>query len=245
MGDQNIGFHIVLSSEHCKDIYPDNKMSNFKVRLPKKLNLDHNWRVALTEIKYTNSLFTFEETQYITLSTIGSITRIPFKPQLYDTVEELVEDIKVVLRGQTDLQHPPLITVEEGDRVVVKDGSLNKAGKTIPVKLSFSETLHNILGIDRNGRAFLNAGRTNILVYSSIVAPRIVGHMSVPLLYVVDAQNTETFGSTISHVYKTPHYCQLADTDIDEIEIQLLDDSGRSPNFKYGEVVLGLHFKNV
>jgi len=234
MGDQDIGFHIVLSSEHCKDIYPDNKMSNFKVRLPKKLNLDYNWRVALTEIKYTNALFTFEGTEHIIVND-GTTATIPFKPALYDTVEELVEDIRVALR----------ITVEEGDRVVVKDGSTTKAGKTIPVKLSFSETLHNILGIDRNGRAFLNAGRTNILVYSSIVAPRIVGHMSVPLLCVVDAQNTETFGSTISHVYKRPHYCQLAQTAIDEIEIQLLDDSGRPPNFKYGEVVLSLHFKNV
>ena len=244
MGDQDIGFHIVLSSEHCKDIYPDNKMSNFKVRLPKKLNLDYNWRVALTEIKYTNALFTFEGTEHIIVND-GTTATIPFKPALYDTVEELVEDIRVALRGQVNLRDPPSITVEEGDRVVVKDGSTTKAGKTIPVKLSFSETLHNILGIDRNGRAFLNAGRTNILVYSSIVAPRIVGHVSVPLLCVVDAQNTETFGSTISHVYKRPHYCQLAQTAIDEIEIQLLDDSGRPPNFKYGEVVLSLHFKNV
>jgi hypothetical protein len=244
MGDQDIAFHIVLSSEHCKDIYPDNKMSNFKVRLPKKLNLDYNWRVALTEIKYTNSLFTFEGTEYIIVSG-GTKAKIPFKPALYDTVEELVEDIRIALRAQVHIRDPPSITVEEGDRVVVKDGSTTKAGKSIPVKLSFSETLHNILGIDRNGRAFLNAGRTNILVYSSIVAPRIVGHMSVPLLCVVDAQNTEAFGSRISHVYKRPHYCHLAQTDIDEIEIQLLDDSGRPPNFKYGEVVLSLHFKNV
>ena len=244
MGDQDIGFHIVLSSDHCKDIYPGNKMSNFKARLPKKLQLDQNWRVALTEIKYTNALFTFEGTEYIIVSG-GTTAKIPFKPALYDTVEELIEDIKVALKGQVHLRNPPSITVEEGDRVVVKDGSATKAGKKIPVKLSFSETLHNILGIDRNGRAFLNAGRTNILVYSSIVAPRIVGHMSVPLLCVVDAQNTETFGSRISHVYKRPHYCQLAQTDIDEIEIQLLYDSGIPPNFKYGEVVLSLHFKNV
>src|SRR5207244_4214460 len=101
---------------------------------------------ALTEIKYTNSLFTFEETQYIILSTIDTITKIPFEPQLYDTVEELVEDIKVILRGQTDLRYPPSIRVEEGDRVVVKHGSATEAGKRIPVKLSFSETLHNILG---------------------------------------------------------------------------------------------------
>src|ERR1700739_147954 len=244
MGDQDIGFHIVLSSDHCKDIYPGNKMSNFKVRLPKKLQLDQNWRGALTEIKYTNALFTFEGTEYIIVSG-GTTAKIPLKPALYDTVEELIEDIKVALKGQVHLRNPPSITVEEGDRVRVKDGSGTKAGKKIPVKLSCSETLHNILGIDRNGRAFLNAGRTNILVYSSIVAPRIVGHMSVPLLCVVDAHTTATFGSRISHVYKRPHYCQLAQTDIDEIEIQLLYDSGIPPNFKYGEVVLSLHFKNV
>src|SRR5579859_6871692 len=99
MGDQDIGFHIVLSSEHCQDIYPDNKMSNFKVRLPKKLQLDHNWRVALTEIKYTNALFTFEGTEYIIVSG-GTTAKIPFKPALYDTVEELIEDIRVALKGQ-------------------------------------------------------------------------------------------------------------------------------------------------
>lgn len=128
MGDQDIGFHVVLSSEHCKDIYPDNKMSNFKVRLSKKLNLDYNWRVALTEIKYTNSLFTFEGTEHIIVSG-GTTAKIPFKPQLYDTVEELVEDIRATLRGQVHLRDPPSITVEEGDRVVVKEGSTTKAGK--------------------------------------------------------------------------------------------------------------------
>lgn len=51
-------FFVVLPSNSSMTIYPDNKISSFKVQLPKPLQLDINkWEVALSEIQYSHSWF--------------------------------------------------------------------------------------------------------------------------------------------------------------------------------------------
>ena len=50
MGDQ---FYVILPSNSSMDIYPDNKISNFKVHLANPLKLDSTkWEVGLSEIQF-------------------------------------------------------------------------------------------------------------------------------------------------------------------------------------------------
>lgn len=254
-------FYVVLTSNASKNMYPDNKMINFKTKLPKSLHLNEDWKVGLADFTFTNSRKTFDDTQYVYVKIPNAATKvtntltIDIEPASFTSLSELAEIINAKLSQALQLDEVPELVVQEGV-VTVRDGyyfdehAYSKMGKfDVPgvdmrVSLSFSPTLHNILGVDRWGRAFLNARQSNLYVYSDIVRPRVVGDVSVPLLRVVDAANTSVFGSSINCVFKEPYYCKLAFTDIDEIEIQLLDDSGHEPYFFYGETILTLHFKH-
>ena len=42
-------FHIQISSNDSNDVFPENKISSFKSKLPKSIDLSDNWSIALTE----------------------------------------------------------------------------------------------------------------------------------------------------------------------------------------------------
>ena len=45
--------YVTLPSNSSMDIYPDNKISSFKVNLPETFQVDpHHWGVALEEIQF-------------------------------------------------------------------------------------------------------------------------------------------------------------------------------------------------
>ena len=51
---------ITIPSTSSTDLYPNNKVSQFTVQLPKEIDLDGSYEVALTEIFYPHSWFNFE-----------------------------------------------------------------------------------------------------------------------------------------------------------------------------------------
>jgi hypothetical protein len=240
-------FNVVISSNQCKDIYPDNKITNFKVKLAKRLNLNEKWRVGLSEISFTNSLYTIDREEKVYIYVEGSeetlTAPITIPPQVYRSVNELVNVINERVSDASAIRQVPEL-VFENDKITIDPGEISVAGQVKQVKLKFSPTLDNILGTSRYGRAFLNARHSNLFVYANIVQPRIVGQVNVQLLRQVDSQNNKPFGAHISHIFKRPYYCKLSNNDIEEIEIQLLDDAGRPPLFKLGTITLTLTFKH-
>ena len=52
--------YLVLPSNSSIDLYPDNKVSHFTVQLPKTIDLDGSYEIALTEIFYPHSWFNLE-----------------------------------------------------------------------------------------------------------------------------------------------------------------------------------------
>lgn len=49
-------FYMVLPSNASPDVYEDNKTSNFKTQLSKRIELHGDWQVALLEVHYPNTL---------------------------------------------------------------------------------------------------------------------------------------------------------------------------------------------
>ena len=49
-------FHVQLSSNDSKDVYPDNTSHNFKSMLPKMLELNDSWKVALSKLFIPRSI---------------------------------------------------------------------------------------------------------------------------------------------------------------------------------------------
>jgi hypothetical protein len=87
----------------------------------------------------------------------------------------------------------------------------------------------------------LSAGMGHLYVYSSIVAPQIVGNVMAPLLRVVRAEGHS--GDVIEKVYSTPHYVPITAKECNRIDITVCSDSGLPIPFQYGKVIVKLHFR--
>lgn len=238
-------FNVTLSSEDCAKLYPGNHTANFKVRLPRQLNLNETWRVGLADVTFNNSRFTFDRGQKVAVRSDDKAfdSEVVIAPALYESIEMLIAEINKQVAREISIETVPKLEFSEG-KVSVKNGYYtNVKRKRISIGLEFSTTLKNILGIDRWGIPSLNARQPIIFVYSDIVKKRVVGDVAVRLLRTIDPSKGRSFGSIVSLTFRNIYFCRLDVYDVREIELQLLDDTGLEPLFKYGSFRVTLQFR--
>lgn len=237
-------FNVTFDSDDCSDIFTDNKISNFRVRLPRNIHLNETWRVGLADVTFSNSRFTFDRPQRIDVySESGDLSFEVFVgPALYDTIADLVQEINLQIQLAVVVTKNPEVIYKDG-LVTIKDGNFKSLSGDQPIKLKFSPTLHNILGLSRWGMPFINARQSIVFVYCSILKQRVVGDSAAKLLRTVDPSKGKSFGSVVSQVFRSIYYCPIDNYDFSEIEIQLLDDTGKEPVFKFGSFRVTLQFK--
>lgn len=237
--------YIHLTSNDSLAYYPLNKVSNFRVKLSKRLDLSQNWEVACVRFSFTHSLCTFNSPQsiyYVDYKTKEKMVGVLIAPQRLRDVNHLIELIHRVMVNEVNLSlrdYRPKLGILDG-RVVSSTGFIN--GKM--VELGFSEGLSLLLGLEREGFHYMDAFKTDLYVYADCVTQRVVGDVYAPLLTTIDIGNLMmTPGEQVIVKIKKPVYVPISHSQVDEIEIQLLDDSGREPVFEFGTVSLTLHFR--
>ncbi|KAJ8039500.1 hypothetical protein HOLleu_17245 [Holothuria leucospilota] len=52
-----MAFYLTLPSNSSMDVYPENTLSNYRVKLPTSLQLSGEWEVGLMEISYNHSWY--------------------------------------------------------------------------------------------------------------------------------------------------------------------------------------------
>lgn len=239
-------FTVTFDCNSSKQVFPTNTVSNFRLRLPRTLHLNDQWRVGLADVTYTNARYTFDRPQQLYLkSADGKINaKVNVKAALYQNIEELVEEINRSIERAVQIERKPSLEIENG-RVLPRMGHYLKHKKPIEVAImGYSNTLHTILGVDRWGIPQLNARVPLIFVYCSIVRPTVVGDVEAKLLRMINTSTRNAFSATLSHVFRRIYYRPLDYHDIDEIEIQLLDDTGKQPLFKNGSFRVTLLFRH-
>lgn len=240
-------FYVILNSNDSSEIYEENHMTNFKVHLARRLELDSQWECALVRFSFTNSLCTFHSPQSIFLSSEREPKQVEIllAPQRFRDIKHLVQVINRTVEDEVNIAegdiHPHL-KVDHNDRVVMV---YTKIGDRL-FHLEFSPHLEIILGLDRKGCHYLYAFRTDLYIYLDIIAKKIVGDAFVQLLTTVDIGDMTTDqGDQVIFKIKQPEYCKIVQSSVDEIETQILDDTGKEPIFEFGSVSLTLHFRRV
>jgi hypothetical protein len=245
--------YIQVSSDSSLKTFPDNRMCVFSVRFPRRLHFHHKTKVALAAVTMTNSLHPFNTAKQFCIKAKdrkGTYPDTPLyvEPNNYRTLTDLVDEMNDIIK--TDIQvvdsdRPPKIVVtNEGANSIVSltDGVLNGVEVEIDVT---SRTLRNILGLDRRGIGYINAAKNQLFIYSDLVSPRVVGHVTAPLLRTVNSlpQHSDDFDQIF---YRFPdckrQYITLAQTEFGEAEFYVATDSGEEP-LGSGKLVLTLHFK--
>jgi len=90
----------------------------------------------------------------------------------------------------------------------------------------------------------IDSGMTSLFVYSSVVAPRMVGDSLVPLLRVVPLreERKKKFNDTY-HEFRKVHYSPVCNVNTDLIEVDIRRDDGEVVSFTSGKTILTLHFR--
>jgi hypothetical protein len=245
--------YIQVSSDSSLKTFPDNRMCAFHVRFPRRLRFHHKTKVALAAITMTNSLHPFNSAKLFWIKAKRGKypdTELYVEPKNYRTLTDLVDEMNDIIKINIQVvasDLPPSISVKkEGANSIVSltDGFLNGVAVVIDVA---SKTLRNILGLDRQGIGYINAAKNQLFIYSDLVSPRVVGHVTAPLLRAVNSLPQKSVVEDFDQIfYRFPdskrQYIPLAQTEVGEAEFYVADDTGEEP-LGSGKLVLTLHFK--
>ena len=142
-------FYLILPSNVQSS--PSNSLSNFLTILAKQITLQGSWRVALTEISYTNSIYNVAEDEPIYLydcdmrNYLGKDGKDSFlKKGYYKTEGDLLKSINKILKDFPVKQPPRVKYNSKTHKIVIKDG-LKKDACSLFVH--FSSEMRNMLGL--------------------------------------------------------------------------------------------------
>ena len=239
-------FYLTLPSNSSADVYPNNKLNNFTVKLPHAINLQGQWEVGLVEIQYPHTWYNIQQHEawmLIKTSPDGVAYRTYLKPGQYDSegklvrllneVNENIPNSRKVLFLYDQITHKVKLDVEYGATIEISETLQHMLG--LPHK-EFKEGVHmgaHVIDVDQ--------GFYSLYVYCNLVAPRLVGDSQVPLLRIVPIKGKD--GNTITKTYENVHYLPLSRKNFETVEIDIRDDTGRKVPFERGKVVVTLHLR--
>ena len=236
-------FYIVLPSNSSSHLFPDNKVSSFKVQLSNPLQLDPSkWEVALSEIQLAHTWYNVRKGKNTLIKTFlktSSLLQIP--EGNYINIKKIVENIKV----KDDFSNPIQIKFSDIDQKVKID-----VPKDVELRFNGSD-IARCFGFDNNAKldegtslstsiSTINIYRS-IYVYTDIIENQLTGDYKVPLLRVIPI--TSKYGDNVCVRYDKPHFFNVNRSRIQTIEIDLRDDEGELISFEGGRSIVTLVFR--
>lgn len=188
-------------------------------------------------VRYTIPADKYESPDQILLSKNNFSNHFSYEEKPGDLVEKHAD--KVLLFFDDDRKRTKLII-----------------NKHTSFKIRFGETLANLTGFIAHkdyGSGLHIAPRvwnsawssSSMYIYSPIVSPTIVGDVTAPLLRVVPVDYTPVRAAHVFAEFKRAHYVPLRSTRCNIIRILIYNEVGEKMQFKYGRVVVTLHFRPI
>lgn len=260
-------FSITLPSNSSLDLFPDNTLGNYKVKLHRTISLppSENWQVALSEISLPKSWFNLTTDLEFGIEVGGSVRTSDhsiIKAGYYETINEILDYMNNALKLFSGLSTPPSLTLNKQQLSVTIT-----AGKTTSkdsVYLFLVPELKDILGInfehlpkDIDGAAIpvpvfhselsvkLNSGFRNLFIYTDIISPTPVGNSYTKLLRILPVKSSTPFSEQLTVFFERPLYHKLLKTELDIIELDIKTDFGETVQFNFGKIVATLLFRKV
>lgn len=243
-----MAFYLHLPSNVSPQYYPENRISNFKVKLPKRLVFSpEEYVVALTEITYINCRkVSFTELErgvrYLVTEELRQAMRMPvIADKNYRNISILLDELNNAF--SFDGKQYAKFTMKEGSKRVcidVDEGWIILS-QSLSKYLGFGERNEFELG---HSEAWEEYGKKHdayhMFVYADIVTPQIVGDTMVPLLRLISISGAPD--EAVTQTFR-PYYLSLSRLDFDCISILLCNEFGEEIQFDKGQAILTLHFK--
>jgi hypothetical protein len=252
-------FHVVLPSNSCMRLHPDNTISSYAVTLCDEIHLTGNgWEVALTELTYPNNVYTLQTgecaglTYTRTDASVCDVFTTNLKEGFYESPKELIEHIRACFdREWTDnvkedwgeAELPVKIQYNEMTNKVTVYTKLPKFG------LKLSPLLAGMLGLVKPGTGMewtgdsvdLKRGRHSIHVYCSLICDTHVADKKTPLLRTLPLRGSRD--SLTCETIAEPNYVGVKTLTFRTIEVNLRTETGDPISFTSGHSIATLRFR--
>ena len=246
-------FYLTLPSDSSKEYFPDNTVTEFKVKLPKVIELQGMYEVGLAEISYPNNWNNIPAADaHLRIGATGiagAYTNIKFK--------------KLFFEGNPNALRKLLNSVSERGYSF----SYNKDTHKMAIKLTrplvevqiLSKPLCEILGFDQctfsagnnldqlpkrieaSHEVDLDAGLHSIFVYTDLVEHTVIGDTLAPILRIVKVAGKHGRQSTAT--YNAPLYQPVKTNRFDVVTIKMASQTGEPILFNRGQAIVTLHFR--
>lgn len=239
------GFYVTLPSNTGLNVFKNNTISSYRVNLPRHINLEGPWQVALTEISYPHTWHNVpEESAYFEWmdKEEKKIVRQRLTAGYYKNVNHLIGEIEYLLREiKSDIYfHPDMLV----NKLFFEAGGKYQLCFHAPIAFILGVNPGEWITFDKLSSPHpmdMNAGLYLFYCYSDVVEQQVVGDVYAPLLRTIKIDGK--FGDVIMQTFNPPHYIPVARSHIENIAIELRSDQNIPINFTYGKVVVKLHFR--
>jgi len=255
-----MSFYLFLPSNVCQGYFPQNRISAFQVKLPKRIQFNPNeYEVALTEFTYVHCMKTYiaeiQRCIWYFKEAINGISDLQGRNVLpninYSNPQTLVAEInKQLKRGFGDIGDITINSKSNKVQLNVLRGQVNLSN-SMGVNLGFADTYMNKVTLHfefkkgthiADKTPVLHGGMYHIFVYSDIVKSQIVGDSLVPLLRIVNI--TGVNDEVVTQTFR-PYYLPINKLEFDTVEVLLCNEFGEEIHFEKGQSIVTLHFKKI
>ena len=162
---------MTLPSNSSAEYYPENKTSDFKVHLPKELDLNGSWEVGIAEIFYPNSWYNIDSNDLWIYFVRGGVY-IRTKPPggYYQKESQFVQQLLNTMKQEFKLKNQQLIAAKTIDTEVDFSLDIKYNNQTqiceIHIDHKNSETTEDDSVNNSRSRLFMSVALANILGFS-------------------------------------------------------------------------------
>ena len=239
-------FYLTLPSNASLDVFPDNKTTSYRVKLPQSIDLEGNWEVGLYSVSYPNTWYTLQDgsdTHIFYADKSGVFQQAIIDYGYYQSMQDLVKaGNKALARNVNDNIKLTYNAVNGKVTVQLKNG----------YQLGLIGRMSIILGFGNNDLKIITKTTVSpyvtdltvvstIYVYCDIVEPQVVGDTSAQLLKSIPVEGR--FGDIITKTFPNIQYVPIQRKSFEDVEVLLRSDTGDPVPFERGKVVTTLHFR--
>lgn len=254
-------FYLTLISNSSIEIYPSNKASFFIVQLPRKIVLNGNWVVGLSELHFSYNFFNVTEKNNTFTFKNGTYTSTRSIPVgFYNSVSDILNSVLKQTKDLGDwLQFDSAtnrIRVKWTDTIKnphpLSDDKTNELRSFIfharlALQLGFipDENLLNDEVSPYVGNVYFGVPE-QMFIYCDLVEPQLVGFESSQVLKIVNSTQKELkFGSSVFNDFQKIHYIPVMRKEFEKVEIEIRDITGEFFPFRHGVSTVKLHFMEI
>ena len=240
-------FYLWLPSNSSMSVFPDNTLSEYRVKLPQCIRLADDWEVAVTEIQYPHTWNNVHDKHmwnkfYVIKGLNVEAFAIP--PGHYPSVESIVRKMNSMLQDSPH-KNNVWFTFEKLSRKVtihVKNGVVVNFSE-VGIMLGFLQDFVYKKTTTAEREADLDHGFHNLYIYCDIVESQFVGDSQVQLLRIVPVDGED--GQRVSKSFMSPQYLPVSRKEFDTIEVNIKRDTGEIVPFETGRLLVTLHFRRA